>query len=85
MFCSSYELVYIYWGMCQVAATRTGVARVFWSIILSNNSIVADVFEGAEEQFVHMFVHQRVVDELSGTPEFDQIGVPENPELVGDG
>ena len=32
-----------------------------------------------------VFVCQGVVDEFPGTPELDQVGVAEDPELVGDG
>ena len=32
-----------------------------------------------------MFVGQGVVDELAGAPGLDQVRVPEDPELVGDG
>lgn len=46
---------------------------------------MADMFEGAEEQFVDVFVRQGVVDQLAGPPKLDQVGVPESPELVGDG
>ena len=46
--------------------------------------VVTDMFEGAQEQFVDVFVCQGVVDELAGSPELDQVGIPEDPELVRD-
>lgn len=44
---------------------------------------MADVFEGAKEQFVDVFVCQGIINELPRPPEPDQVGISEDPELVG--